>query len=65
MTPLKASGLQTYYGKSHILHDVGLTVNEGEIVAKKRESGNVLWRVKSIATGSPDWTSRVMHCRRK
>jgi branched-chain amino acid transport system ATP-binding protein len=32
VTALKAEGLHTYYGKSHILHDVGLEVHEGEIV---------------------------------
>jgi branched-chain amino acid transport system ATP-binding protein len=39
MTPLKVEGLQTYYGKSHILHDVGLTVNEGEIVVLLGRNG--------------------------
>ncbi len=39
MTPLKAAGLQTYYGKSHILHNVGLTVNEGEIVVLLGRNG--------------------------
>jgi branched-chain amino acid transport system ATP-binding protein len=36
---LHASGLQTYYGKSHILHDVGLEVREGEIVALLGRNG--------------------------
>ena len=39
MTPLEATGLHTYYGKSHILHDVGLTVNEGEIVTLLGRNG--------------------------
>lgn len=39
MTPLKAEGLQTFYGKSHILHNVGLTVNEGEIVVLLGRNG--------------------------
>ena len=39
MTPLEAAGLQTYYGKSHILHNVGLTVNEGEIVVLLGRNG--------------------------
>ena len=39
MTPLKAQGLQTFYGKSHILHNVGLTVNEGEIVVLLGRNG--------------------------
>jgi branched-chain amino acid transport system ATP-binding protein len=39
MIPLEATGLQTFYGKSHILHDVGLTVNEGEIVVLLGRNG--------------------------
>jgi branched-chain amino acid transport system ATP-binding protein len=39
MTPLKVAGLQTFYGKSHILHNVGLTVNEGEIVVLLGRNG--------------------------
>jgi branched-chain amino acid transport system ATP-binding protein len=39
MNALEASGLQTYYGKSHILHGVGLTVNEGEIVTLLGRNG--------------------------
>jgi branched-chain amino acid transport system ATP-binding protein len=36
---LEAQGLQTFYGKSHILHGVGLTVGEGEIVALLGRNG--------------------------
>ncbi len=39
MTALEAEGLQTYYGKSHILHGVGLAVGEGEIVALLGRNG--------------------------
>jgi branched-chain amino acid transport system ATP-binding protein len=39
MSVLDASGLQTYYGKSHILQGVGLTVNEGEIVTLLGRNG--------------------------
>ena len=39
MNVLEAEGLQTYYGKSHILHGVGLTVNEGEIVTLLGRNG--------------------------
>ncbi len=39
MTPLQVTGVQTYYGKSHILHGVGLTVKEGEVVALLGRNG--------------------------
>ncbi len=39
MNALEAEGLNTYYGKSHILHGVGLTVGEGEIVTLLGRNG--------------------------
>ena len=36
---LEAEGLHTYYGKSHILHGVGLEVREGEIVTLLGRNG--------------------------
>ena len=39
MNALEAEGLQTFYGKSHILHGAGLTVGEGEIVALLGRNG--------------------------
>jgi branched-chain amino acid transport system ATP-binding protein len=39
MNPLEAQGLHTFYGKSHILHGVGLEVHEGEIVALLGRNG--------------------------
>ena len=36
---LEASGLHTYYGKSHILHGVGLEVAEGKITALLGRNG--------------------------
>jgi branched-chain amino acid transport system ATP-binding protein len=36
---LEAEGLHTYYGKSHVLHDVGIAVGEGEIVALLGRNG--------------------------
>lgn len=36
---IKAEGLHTFYGKSHILHDVGLDVREGEIVTLLGRNG--------------------------
>lgn len=39
MNVLEAEGLQTWYGKSHILHAVSLRVREGEIVALLGRNG--------------------------
>jgi branched-chain amino acid transport system ATP-binding protein len=39
MTVLRAQGLHTFYGKSHILHGISLDVNEGEIVAVLGRNG--------------------------
>jgi branched-chain amino acid transport system ATP-binding protein len=36
---LEAEGLNTFYGKSHILHDVGLTVAEGRITTLLGRNG--------------------------
>ncbi len=39
MRALEAAGLETFYGKSHVLHGVGLEVGEGEIVAVLGRNG--------------------------
>jgi branched-chain amino acid transport system ATP-binding protein len=39
MNAIEAEGLQTFYGKSHILHGVGLAVGEGELVALLGRNG--------------------------
>lgn len=39
MNTLEAESLHTFYGKSHILHGVGLTVAEGEIVTLLGRNG--------------------------
>ncbi|MBK6005035.1 ABC transporter ATP-binding protein [Ramlibacter ginsenosidimutans] len=39
MNVLEAEGLHTFYGKSHILHGIGLTVGEGEIVTLLGRNG--------------------------
>ena len=39
MNALEAQGLNTFYGKSHILHDVGLTVAEGSITTLLGRNG--------------------------
>ena len=36
---LEATGLHTFYGKSHILHGVSLSVNEAEIVTLLGRNG--------------------------
>ena len=39
MTALEATGLHSFYGKSHILHGVDLRVGEGELVALLGRNG--------------------------
>jgi branched-chain amino acid transport system ATP-binding protein len=39
MSALTAEGLNTFYGKSHILHDVGLTVAAGQITTLLGRNG--------------------------
>ena len=39
MSALIAEGLNTFYGKSHILHDVGLEVPEGKITTLLGRNG--------------------------
>jgi branched-chain amino acid transport system ATP-binding protein len=39
MNALEAEGLHTFYGKSHILHGVGLEVREGEVVTLLGRNG--------------------------
>jgi branched-chain amino acid transport system ATP-binding protein len=39
MSALEAESLNTFYGKSHILHDVGLTVAEGRITTLLGRNG--------------------------
>jgi len=39
MNTLEVRDLQTYYGKSHVLHSVGLTVQDGRITALLGRNG--------------------------
>jgi branched-chain amino acid transport system ATP-binding protein len=39
MNALEATGLHTYYGKSHILHGISLTAEEGQITALLGRNG--------------------------
>ena len=36
---LKVAGLQAWYGESHILHGVGMAVQEGEVVTLLGRNG--------------------------
>ena len=53
MTPLKATGPQTFCGKSPILRDVGVTVNEGEIVLLGRNGAGKTTTRRSIMGLTP------------
>ena len=51
---LRAHEIQTYYGKSHILHGVSLEVNEGEIVTMLGRNGaGKTTTVRSIMSLTP------------
>jgi branched-chain amino acid transport system ATP-binding protein len=53
-TVLRAHEIQTYYGKSHILHGVSLEVNEGEIVTMLGRNGaGKTTTVRSIMSLTP------------
>jgi branched-chain amino acid transport system ATP-binding protein len=53
-TVLRAHDIQTYYGKSHILHGVSLEVNEGEIVTMLGRNGaGKTTTVRSIMSLTP------------
>jgi len=64
---LAVEGLNTYYGKSHILHDVSLKVNKGELVALLGLNGagksTTLRSILGLTrprSGSPNGTSRAL-----
>jgi branched-chain amino acid transport system ATP-binding protein len=60
MTALQAEGLNTYYGKSHILHDVGLTVEEGRITTLLGRNGaGKTTTLRSLVGLTPSRTGRV------
>ena len=53
-TVLRAHEIQTYYGKSHILHGISLEVNEGEIVTiLGRNGAGKTTTVRSIMSLTP------------
>jgi branched-chain amino acid transport system ATP-binding protein len=61
MSALTAEGLNTYYGKSHILHDVALTVAEGEITTLLGRNGaGKSTTLRSLVGLTPPRSGRVM-----
>ncbi|MDQ2764557.1 MAG: ABC transporter ATP-binding protein [Pseudomonadota bacterium] len=60
MSALTADGLNTYYGKSHILHDVGLTVAEGQITTLLGRNGaGKTTTLRSLVGLTPPRSGRV------
>jgi branched-chain amino acid transport system ATP-binding protein len=60
MSALTAEGLNTYYGKSHILHDVGLSVAEGEITTLLGRNGaGKTTTLRSLVGLTPPRSGRV------
>jgi branched-chain amino acid transport system ATP-binding protein len=57
---LHAEGLNTFYGKSHILHDVGLTVAEGQITTLLGRNGaGKSTTLRSVVGLTPPRSGRV------
>jgi branched-chain amino acid transport system ATP-binding protein len=60
MNALEASGLNTFYGKSHILHDVALSVAEGRItVLLGRNGAGKTTTLRSLVGLTPPRSGRV------
>jgi branched-chain amino acid transport system ATP-binding protein len=60
MSALTAEGLNTYYGKSHILHDVALDVAEGQITTLLGRNGaGKTTTLRSLVGLTPARTGRV------
>ena len=60
MNALEAEGLNTFYGKSHILHDVGLTVAEGHITTLLGRNGaGKTTTLRSLVGLTPPLSGRV------
>lgn len=60
MSALTAEGLNTYYGKSHILHDVGLSVAEGRITTLLGRNGaGKTTTLRSLVGLTPPRSGRV------
>jgi branched-chain amino acid transport system ATP-binding protein len=60
MTALAAEGLNTYYGKSHILHDLGIEVAEGRVTTLLGRNGaGKTTTLRSLVGLTPARTGRV------
>ncbi|MBV9786298.1 MAG: ABC transporter ATP-binding protein [Acidisphaera sp.] len=60
MSALQAEGLNTFYGKSHILHDVALTVAEGRVTTLLGRNGaGKTTTLRSLVGLTPPRTGRV------
>ncbi len=60
MNALEAEGLNTFYGKSHILHDVGITVPEGKITTLLGRNGaGKTTTLRSLVGLTPPRSGRV------
>ncbi|HSR13839.1 MAG TPA: ATP-binding cassette domain-containing protein, partial [Thermodesulfobacteriota bacterium] len=60
---LSVEKINTYYGTSHILHDVSLAVNEGEIVVLLGRNGvGKSTTLKTIMGIQPCKTGKVTFC---
>jgi len=56
---LKLNELHAYYGKSHVLHGVGFTVREGEIVALLGRNGSGRSTAAKAIMGLVHWEGDV------
>ena len=71
MSLLRLEGINTYYGQIHILQDLTLEVNEGELVCllggnasgKSTTLKTILGIVRSRSRGSTPTTGRSTSCR--
>ncbi len=62
MTVLEVDGIDTYYGNSHVLHDVSLELAEGEVVALLGRNGaGKTTTMRSIMGTTPPRRGRISY----
>ncbi len=62
MTVLEVDGIDTYYGNSHVLHDVSLELTEGEVVALLGRNGaGKTTTMRSIVGTTPPRRGRIAY----